>query len=499
MHLVWNLNFNISSPKNNIIMKKIYFILVLISMFATSCSDFFDTAPSNKIPTTIAFRTITDVDNAVNGLYDLMSSSGYYGAAMFAYGDMKGDDMQSSEESGVCNTCYMFNHRPNSLNAGSLWGRPFYILREAWNILNAISEGKIQGEDQDKLNALKGEAMAMIALCQFDLTRCFGYPYTKDNGASLGAPLIDHLIGTYEYPPRATVAQAYDYIIDTLEEAVTLMSDEKNNGRMNAFAARALLARIYLYHNDNQKAFDTAIQLIKDATSSGGYALYTHETYISAWSINEKFNSESFFEIANNVDDTPGRDSWGYLLNWYGYQKALVTQKFADQLLSDPNDVRGQLLKENKYAGNTVWWLYKWRGADIKTAPLESNYVILRLSETYLIAAEAGYKLGGNAATQGLIYLNEIVKRGNPNNEVSMLNYTLDRVLDERSKELIGEGHRYFDLLRNGKTIIRKGGYHLPSVDEEVNWNFYKCVLPIPEDQFIFSPEMEQNPGYPKN
>ena len=87
----------------------------------------------------------------------------------------------------------MFNHRPNSLNAGSLWGRPFYILREAWNILNAIAEGKIESGDEKKLNALKGETMAVIALCQFDLTRCFGYPYTKDNGASLGAPLIDHL------------------------------------------------------------------------------------------------------------------------------------------------------------------------------------------------------------------------------------------------------------------------------------------------------------------
>ena len=64
---------------------------------------------------------------------------------------------------------------------------------------------------------------------------------------------------------------------------------------------------------------------------------------------------------------------------------------------------------------------------------------------------------------------------------MTMADYTLDRVLDERSKELVGEGHRFFDLLRNGKTIVRKGGYHLPSVDEEVDWDFYKCVLPIPE------------------
>ena len=434
-------------------MKKILFILGLASLLVTGCGDFFDTAPSNKIPTAIAFRTVTDVDNAVNGLYDLMSGSGYYGAAMFAYGDMKGDDMQSSEESGVCNTCYMFNHRPNSLNAGSLWGRPFYILREAWNILNAIAEGKIESGDEKKLNALKGETMAVIALCQFDLTRCFGYPYTKDNGASLGAPLIDHLVGTYENPSRSTVAQAYDFIIETLE----------------------------------------------DVDASGSYALYPHEKYVAAWSVETKFGSESFFEIANSVDDTPGRDSWGYLLNWYGYQKGFVTQKYAEQMLADPGDVRGQLLEENKYAGKTVWWLYKLRGTDMKTAPLECNNVVLRLSEVYLIAAEAGCKLGGDAAVQGLGYLNDIVKRGNPDNEVTMADYTLDRVLDERSKELVGEGHRFFDLLRNGKTIIRKGGYHLPSVDEEVDWDFYKCVLPIPEDQFIFSPEMEQNPGYPKS
>ena len=70
-------------------MKKILFILGLASLLVTGCGDFFDTAPSNKIPTAIAFRTVTDVDNAVNGLYDLMSGSGYYGAAMFAYGDMK--------------------------------------------------------------------------------------------------------------------------------------------------------------------------------------------------------------------------------------------------------------------------------------------------------------------------------------------------------------------------------------------------------------------------
>jgi len=47
-------------------------------------------------------------------------------------------------------------------------------------------------------------------------------------------------------------------------------------------------------------------------------------------------------------------------------------------------------------------------------------------------------------------------------------------VLEERSKELIGEGHRFFDMLRNGKTIVRKGGYHLPGIVEEIDWDYYK-------------------------
>ena len=53
-------------------MKKILLILGFVSQLVAGCSDFFDTAPSNKIPTTMAFRTVTDVDNAVNGLYDLL-------------------------------------------------------------------------------------------------------------------------------------------------------------------------------------------------------------------------------------------------------------------------------------------------------------------------------------------------------------------------------------------------------------------------------------------
>ena len=72
-------------------MKKNIIILGLISLLAVSCGDdFLTTHPGDSVSTDLALSTEQDIDNAVNGLYDLMSSYGYYGGTMFFYGDMKG-------------------------------------------------------------------------------------------------------------------------------------------------------------------------------------------------------------------------------------------------------------------------------------------------------------------------------------------------------------------------------------------------------------------------
>ena len=70
-------------------MKKNIIILGLISLLAVSCGDdFLTTHPGDSVSTDLALSTEQDIDNAVNGLYDLMSSYGYYGGTMFFYGDI---------------------------------------------------------------------------------------------------------------------------------------------------------------------------------------------------------------------------------------------------------------------------------------------------------------------------------------------------------------------------------------------------------------------------
>ena len=485
------------------IMKKNILIVMLMTLILSSCgSDFLDKSPSDQTTTNEAITTLSDVKNAVNGLYALMASTYYYNASMFLYGDVKGDDMQPTYWSSgrTAYPYYFFDHSAAVPNNGGLWGRPYYIIRNAFNILKAIEDGKVNASAEE-LSNYKGEALACIALCYFDLTRVYGYPYAKDNGASLGVPLLDHAINYGETVDRSTVAQCYDYIINKLEEAIPLLSNSRNDGHINAFAARALLARTYLYCGKNKEAFGTADKLITDLNQTGLYYLVDNADYVDMFAHDNKFGPEALFQISNTTTTNPGRDGLSYLLHWWGYAAVILTDDFAQMMKNDPNDVRSKLIATYQDSGDHQYYnlLLKYPGEKGYNVPsFDNNYTVIRLSEVYLIAAEAGLKAGGDLRPYALQYLNDIVKRANPNAEVTDGEFTLDRVLLEREKELVGEGHRYFDMLRNGKTIVRKGGKHLQNAPQEINWDYNKCVLPISRDEFIFNPNMDQNEGYNK-
>lgn len=249
---------------------------------------------------------------------------------------------------------------------------------------------------------------------------------------------------------------------------------------------------------NEEEAYNVSSKLIEELKTGNEYRLYTNEEYLKSWNLDEKFGSESLFEIAYASDDNEGRNSLAYLMHPNGYEEMFLTESFMELMDKDKNDVRYKLIGEVTYNNEKRYWLKKWPGSDDTTPSSYNNYVIFRLSELYLIAAEAALTLTGEKKDKGLKYLNEIVSRGNPDNSVDMDEYTLERVLEERRKELVGEGHRFFDVLRNGMKIIRTGNLHLENAVKEIDWNYEKCVLPIPEDQFVFNPDMEQNPGYSK-
>jgi len=485
-------------------MKRIIIMLAIISGLFTisSCGDkYLDSFPTSGIVSDLAIRNVSEANYAINGIYDRMQSNSYYGGYMQIYGDIRGDDVQGCEESRTSYYMYRFDHRAISPNNSGLWTVPFVVMRNASRIIDAIDNVVKDGTEAQR-NAVKGHAIALRALAHFDILRTHAYPYKKDQGASPGSPIVDHVLDLDEFPLRATVKETYDFITAELERAIPMMSTTKSNGMLNVYGARALLARVYLYCENNRKAYDIAAALIEELKGNAAYVLYTNANYMASFALTARLGTESLFEIVNSDNDNQSWDGLPWMMNWFGYKNMCLSQDFIDLMQLDPADVRNGMytLRVDSNDNKTKGAIEKYPGPSATAASVAHNLPLIRMSEVYLIAAEAGVKLNGSERAKALEYLNTIVKRGNPANSVSDGDFTLDRVLTERRKELVAEGHRYFDLMRNGLPVKRgANGYHMDNAPLEIDWDNHLSVLPLAASLFTLVPDLQQNAGYTKN
>lgn len=125
------------------------------------------------------------------------------------------------------------------------------------------------------------------------------------------------------------------------------------------------------------------------------------------------------------------------------------------------------------------------------------NFMVMRLADTYLLAAEALVRDGNPA--EAVQYVNAVRARAAMPGQaaamaVTAADMTLDFVLDERARELTGEGMRWFDLTRTGKLIERVKLYNSAAA---VAIQPFHVLRPIPNTQILLtSNPFPQNPGY---
>ena len=125
------------------------------------------------------------------------------------------------------------------------------------------------------------------------------------------------------------------------------------------------------------------------------------------------------------------------------------------------------------------------------------DFFVVRLAEMYLVAAEAAWRLGDAGEAARLI--NVIRERAAVDGQrdamlVSESDIDLDFILDERARELLGEMHRKFDLVRTGTFVERVRQYNQFAAPNVMD---YHQLLPIPQNQIDRTEtEFNQNPGY---
>ncbi len=488
--------------KKNKGMKNIVSMAFLSCVMLTSCGNkWLETAqPSTSTESSEAIKSPSQASYAINGIYDIMRGYEYYGARMTYYGDVTGEDMLANGDTKRAASYYLFEFNKDN-TPSSLWYQPYRVIRNANSVL-AYTNSVPASEMTDMLRDIKGQALTMRAMAHFDLVKVFGTPYSVDQGASLGVPIETEKHEFASKPSRNTVKEVFAQVIADLRAADSLLSSAKNDGKLNRFAAQQLLARAYLYTGDDVKAFSTATTLIKNAESAGSskkgqYQLWKNEEYGTVWS--KDFTSEILFQLSvSKVENGPGKEGIGNLLWRSGYNDIILSDDYMNLLNADPKDVRLQTI--TKYTSKQVdyYYLNKYPGnAAENENPEFADIPILRLSEAYLIAAEAAVKLGDN--NSALHYLNAIVSRANPEQTLSGA-VNLDRVMEERRRELVGEGHRLFDAMRNNLRIERKGKAHVSPLlrpeTKSFDRTYFKTVMAIPRREIDVNPNIVQNAGY---
>lgn len=484
-------------------MKAIKYILSgVLALSMSACgNDWLDLEPSTKIPSEGSLTNLSDFEFSLNGIYSKMQSSDGYTGRFVYYGDVTGDDVMANGATKRTGSYYLFKYSKDNAPS-TFWRVPYELIRNANLVLEQIDNVKEDAKNKEQRDNIVGQALTVRAQALFDLTRFYGYPYTKDNGASLGACIVKDVRQIDSKPSRNTVAECYDEVISDLTAAIPLLSPKFNFGKINRWAAMTLLSRVYLYKGDNTNALKIAEEAIKGA-SEHKYRLWTNEEYPTTWA-NERDASnpgEVLFEIVNLTVDSPDKESMGYLCWSAGYSDMILTSTFFEMLTEDPDDVRNNVYKIVKNKA----YIFKFQPQNGENEA-DANIPLLRMSELYLNAAEAAVKLGNNA--KAVDYLEPIVNRANPEKTVKGETLTLDRVLKERRKELFGEGHRMFDAMRNNLVVERKdvkiaaisSTKHLSMTADAKKFDreYYRVVLPIPKFEIDTNPNIagQQNPGY---
>lgn len=491
---------------------------ILAASLSSCVNDWLDVAPSDGTDADAALTSSSDLDAARTGMYKALKGNSsfvdYYGQQFFVYGDVHAGDDYQYNNIGASNRAsfyYDMNYQTASeFNTSTVsWQSPYIVIGRANRIIAAAEGGKLSDavEAKAKIEQYAAEAKVLRALAHFDLVRIYGKPYTEDQGASLGVPLVTEVLESNAKPARSTVAEVYTQVVKDLTEAISsnALATETEPGYVSVWGAKAILSRVYLNMGDYANALSVAEDIIKNS----GAALWTRDQYFKAWDASTPNESEFLFRLnVAGSDDNNDLNGIGNLQQRDGYKEMVATKKFVDMLTSDPKDVRNDMFlpakaeKEVAVYGTNKVFLNKLRGqgGDLRNVTIVP---IIRLSEVYLTAAECAFR--NNDKTKAVEYLNDLVKNRTTTKAslATVDNITLERILIERRKELIGEGQRYFDALRNNETITRytseaDKGWHktLSKEAQSFNRDYFKAIAAIPQAEINANPNIKQNTGY---
>lgn len=471
--------------------------VLIITLVFQACKDVIDVEPEFQKDGAEIFTTLDDYQFALTGAYALFRQVGYFGSGgqtTSTWGtlpDMMADNVVQTGED-LANwqpqVNWVFNTAEPDIQIA--WIAAYSVVAEANLVLRGLDN--FASQDPERVNRIKGQALAIRAMAHFDLLRFWAEEYDR-NSTTLGIPYITD-VDIELKPARLSVKDSWDNILnDMLAAEIELsaggeINTATNKSYIDLVAVRALLARMYLYSKEYASAENYATLAINEVP------LASRANFPNIWK--DASVAEVLWSVAFNAGEgTPSAGVHIASSNRNRFRPSAPLEATFDQA----NDVRfTPYFTSRNLSGNPRRILTKFFGRGIAADNLV-NWKALRTGEVYLIRAEARARQAGVKESLGLADLNDLRNaRITAYTPVSLSGTALiDAIELERRKELIGEGHRWFDLKRTSKSINRTDS-SLPSTELVLIPTDREWTWPIPQGEIDanLTIQPQQTPGY---
>lgn len=467
-------------------MKKILTPVVILLLLQSCSSDLLNTSPEATKVTSQFYTDASQIEQGINAVYGTLQYTGQYQQAMLVIGEIPSDntyDEVPANDSFTYGEFDFFTIQPNNSLIASTWKDHYIGIQQANIILNRIDA--IQDMAQATKSSRIGEMKFLRALMYFNLVRVFG-----------DVPLVTKEttnVNDYFGQGRTPVSDVYAFIEKELKDAIPLLpAATTQKGRVTKAAAMGILGKVLITENKYSDALPYLSQI-----DGLGYSLLSDVSKI--FDVTNKNNAEIIFDVQfasginGNSEGSPAFQLFspsGTVAGAKGHN--LPTKEIYN--LYAGNDQR-----KSAYIGltsNGISYTKKIVKTSNVIADGGSNIVVLRLADVYLMMAECYAKANDLSNANG--YLNKIKARAG----VASVNLVSQQALlaeidKERRLELVGEGHRWFDLVRTGKAVqvmtqhfASTPGYSTATIDQ------HNLLMPVPQGQINTDPAIKQNPGY---
>lgn len=402
-------------------------------------------------------------------------------------------EVEPSMYAGFMGYGYGADDAEDNLYSNSSFANPYWT--EAYDVVNAAN-GVIQGVSglpDNKFTGTRkteiiGEAKFLRAYSNFKLLSYYGQWF--DLGSKYGILLRSDFVTVNNISKaRSSVQESYDSIFADVDDAIAHAPATGADYYVSRYAAMALKMRILLSHGQAAD-FTTAITLADSIIAHGGYTLEAN--------IKDLFYLKGLAskEVILGIQPEASQELYYYNVSsqyWPGHSSLYVAKGALKSLLA--GDPRGSWMigDANPYANDTYYFLKYIAQGTTSTQVSETAYAF-RLSEVYLLKAEAIVRSGGNLADARailqLIQSHAGVTDFTPINNATTADAMRNQVCLEIQRSLVGEdGQDWMALARLPMATIKQVR---PTIKDPI-----QLVLPVPHTEFVYNPGFgEQNPGY---